>query len=574
MTTLTLDELFTPADNSAWNARLLANANTLQLPTTSWGAGGISRTILAIMSNMFAQEDGIISIMAMGGFLDFAATGSVTYTAANGETVTQKVTPDPSIPGENPNGTPGWLDLLSSSVYNVTREGAEYASNTLAIANTTTNSYGPYAVGTYHVSNPTSDIGYNNSNSLTISPKSIAGGVITGATDTAPIVITTSLAHGLTGTEIVYISDVLGNTSANGFWKISVASTTSFTLIGSSGNGVYTSGGTVNICTVATFAADAAGPDGSSATGTITEVVTVLTGVSVNNLESFVGSNWEGNVALADRCRLKLQARSPDGPRGAYAYFALTASSLLAAKTPPVVLAANITRVLVQASAEDGVVITTIANAGGDVSGVSNLDVSGVTNASPIVITSGSPHGLSTGDYVTISGVIGNTNANSTFTIAVLSSTTFSLDDSSGNAAYVSGGIIEGGDIGQVDRIIQENAVPDGTTAVTQSATSFNVAIAAAVEVPQDSVSIYAAAVQTALAIYFAALPIGGINGYIQYNDIIGIMFAAGIINNNPSFVKRITSLTLNAVAANLVYPSPTGVAAISPTPVITVTGV
>jgi len=94
----------------------LQNAATLELKTTSWQSGGMARTIFAVMSNMFAQGDGIISVMAQGGFLDFAATGQVTYTAANGQTVVQKVTPDPSIPGENPEGTPGWLDVLASSV--------------------------------------------------------------------------------------------------------------------------------------------------------------------------------------------------------------------------------------------------------------------------------------------------------------------------------------------------------------------------------------------------------------------------------------------------------------------------
>lgn len=65
--------------------------------------------------------------------------------------------------------------------------------------------------------------------------------------------------------------------------------------------------------------------------------------------------------------------------------------------------------------------------------------ITGATNASPIVVTSAA-HGLSTGDRVKISGVGGNTNANGTFVVTVLSSSTFSLDGSSGNAAYTSGG--------------------------------------------------------------------------------------------------------------------------------------
>lgn len=66
------------------------------------------------------------------------------------------------------------------------------------------------------------------------------------------------------------------------------------------------------------------------------------------------------------------------------------------------------------------------------------------TNASPIVVTTG-VHGLATGASVTISGVGGNTAANGSWPITVLSTTTFSLDGSVGNGAYTSGGTIQTG---------------------------------------------------------------------------------------------------------------------------------
>lgn len=65
--------------------------------------------------------------------------------------------------------------------------------------------------------------------------------------------------------------------------------------------------------------------------------------------------------------------------------------------------------------------------------------ITGATNASPIVVTS-SGHGLTTGTRVTVSGVGGNTGANGTFTVTALTSSTFSLDGSTGNSAYTSGG--------------------------------------------------------------------------------------------------------------------------------------
>lgn len=66
--------------------------------------------------------------------------------------------------------------------------------------------------------------------------------------------------------------------------------------------------------------------------------------------------------------------------------------------------------------------------------------VTNATNATPIVITTAVAHGLSTNNYVEVEGVVGNTAANGIFQITVTSTTSFSLDFSSGNGAYVSGG--------------------------------------------------------------------------------------------------------------------------------------
>ncbi|MCA9157423.1 MAG: hypothetical protein KDA72_03805 [Planctomycetales bacterium] len=61
------------------------------------------------------------------------------------------------------------------------------------------------------------------------------------------------------------------------------------------------------------------------------------------------------------------------------------------------------------------------------------------TNGSPIQITS-TAHGLQSGQYVVISGVLGNTAANGLFPITVIDANTFSLTGSAGNGAYISGG--------------------------------------------------------------------------------------------------------------------------------------
>jgi hypothetical protein len=79
----------------------------------------------------------------------------------------------------------------------------------------------------------------------------------------------------------------------------------------------------------------------------------------------------------------------------------------------------------------------------GDYDGQSSKAVSGATNATPIVVTTSNDHAAVTGDTVIISGVVGNTAANGTWTIIRLSGTTMSLTGSVGNGAYVSGGVLE-----------------------------------------------------------------------------------------------------------------------------------
>jgi len=68
---------------------------------------------------------------------------------------------------------------------------------------------------------------------------------------------------------------------------------------------------------------------------------------------------------------------------------------------------------------------------------VSIVDVSG---EEPIVITTATAHGFRTGDRVIIEGVLGETDANGTWTITKLSDTTFSLNGSEGDDDYTSGG--------------------------------------------------------------------------------------------------------------------------------------
>lgn len=76
------------------------------------------------------------------------------------------------------------------------------------------------------------------------SASSLESGVVTGATNASPIVI--SAAHGgqVVVGQSVTVASVGGNTAANGTFVVSAVNSSTFTLTGSSGNGAYTSGGT------------------------------------------------------------------------------------------------------------------------------------------------------------------------------------------------------------------------------------------------------------------------------------------------------------------------------------------
>ena len=77
----------------------------------------------------------------------------------------------------------------------------------------------------------------------------------------------------------------------------------------------------------------------------------------------------------------------------------------------------------------------------------------------PISIGTNEAHGLATGNVVSISGVLGCTAANGTWTVTVTDSTHFTLNGSSGNGAYTSGGLVTGGGMAFYDAETEAAAV-------------------------------------------------------------------------------------------------------------------
>jgi hypothetical protein len=596
MAQLTIQQLFAPAvsgvgpnppASGSWLATMLGISSTLQLQATAWQSGGIARTMLAVMSTVQAQQDGIVSLMAQGGFLDFAGSGTVTYVNSQGTSVTVYVTPDPSIPSQNPTGVPGWLDELASAVYNVQRIGAVFASGTLYLTNTSGTTYGPYGSAGYHVANPNSGATYSNLAALTIAPSSILGTSNSAILNLGGLIeITTATAHGLATGAIITIVGASASTNANGTWTIAVVDTTHFTLNGS----VYASAGPLTGLTYSTqsasFQADKSGSASTSVTGTITQAVTSLVGVQVVNLTTWAGANAQSNTSLVSQCRAKLATISPNGAKNASVYFAIQAFSLLQNQLTTLpfaqytLIGGPITRTVPIVNTVTGVVTTVVANAGGAVHGAVQLVVSAATNAGPIQITTGT-HGLNTGDVVYIAGVTGNTAANGTWTITVLNGTQFTLNGSTGNGAYANGGTVEGSDLGAVDQIIQANVVPNATVELTQTATNVNVALVATVWLPASMVASAAATIQAVLAAYFQNIPIGGYTddstalaytNVVPYNAVLSLLSEAFPNPAGGSYAQNVT-LTLNGGTSNIALTT-TQVAVLSPTPTVTVNGI
>lgn len=350
-------------------ARLLAIGTSVKLKATSWQEGSMVRSILTIASYAFAFGDSVVSGIAQGGFLDYAASGTISYTDANGVTTTTPVTPE---------WGPGFLDVLTDGLYDTQRIGLASAGGVEAFTNTSASTYGPIAAGTLHVSNPATKISYSSTTAVTIPPSPIVGTSIVGVSNYfGQIKIVTSTNHGLSTGTVVNVTGVTGVPPLSAPWsgRVTVVDATTLALDGTTMAGAYVSGGTVRTPTTATMTADTAGAVGSSvdangipATNTVNVLVTNLLGVTCGNVDVFFGTDVESNVDLASRARLRLQSLSTGGPRGAYEYYALSAAQWAATLTPPLRLGAAITRVRRITNPSNGTVFVFGANAVGAMS--------------------------------------------------------------------------------------------------------------------------------------------------------------------------------------------------------------
>ncbi|OWK35983.1 beta strand repeat-containing protein [Fimbriiglobus ruber] len=129
---------------------------------------------------------------------------------------------------------------------------------------------------------------------------------ITGASNAGPIQITTSVQVGgiINNGDQVVISGVGGNTAANGVWTVTITSANTFTLNGSTGNGTYTSGGSVRLI----YGVQPSGQGEihfALAADPVNPNIVYISGDTQNILASFPNlqgsTNFSGNVLIGNR---------------------------------------------------------------------------------------------------------------------------------------------------------------------------------------------------------------------------------------------------------------------------------
>lgn len=106
------------------------------------------------------------------------------------------------------------------------------------------------------------------------------------------------------------------------------------------------------------FSAVEKGSASSAPPGAITALETALPKVTVTNETSIVGTDEEQDAALRERCAARLDALSPDGPRGAYVYAVLSAKRLDGS-------AVDVNRVAVSPQSDTGQVTIYVASPSG-----------------------------------------------------------------------------------------------------------------------------------------------------------------------------------------------------------------
>jgi hypothetical protein len=146
------------------------------------------------------------------------------------------------------------------------------------------------------------------------------GGAIASSTNAAPIVVTTAANHGLAVNDRVTITDHAVNTNANGTFVLSAVTANTFTLTGTTGNGV---GGATGFWSLADVESATLRLYQSNTTPAETDVTATYT---VANFTNYVDKTLNGKLSTS----AGWAAPASVAPTGAW-----SAESLVAEATQP-----------------------------------------------------------------------------------------------------------------------------------------------------------------------------------------------------------------------------------------------
>lgn len=425
-------DLFAPIDQQTMLATFIAIYQQLQLPVTAWQPGDEGLTLIQGMALRESANTNAQATIIQGGFLDYAAN----------------VTPDPSV---TPGVAPGWLDVLASSVYNVSntqggigRIQAKYAPVQMTFTNTGS-SDGPYAPGTFHVANPTTAQTYSNTTTFTLG---------TGTTTTP------------------FAADVAGKT-------------------GGSGPGLITQLITSVLGVTCTNLTAAVGSNAESNVALVARCRAKLGALSP-----------DGPALAYDYVSKTIPLPSPLIPLSSGA---LTTPGNPVTRTKQITSKQTLTLTNYVASAAGPYV------APNAYTGSAALPVTGVTNANPAQVTV-TAHGYATGDNIYLAGTGLALLDGNTFAIIVTGANTFTIGAASGGTS-TTGTAYRQSDLDLIDKTVQTYCVPLTVTCVNASAPANTITISGTLYLKRGSTLTSAAAISaatTALSNYFATLPLGG----------------------------------------------------------------
>lgn len=218
-------------------------AIVVNLDTLAWGlATGKSASPASWLINSAVQDPSDPSKVWGLKWWDFVGLGGVAPSMTGGQLVRLDQMFNPSSANKNDSDTtPVSFDFIPRTY---TEDDPTIQKTWLAATIEYLQTGGASIVAEPHFVLDAADV-LNTTATATPLPKQDVYTVTAGTSAGVLIVLTIGAGHTITQDSWVRVTGVLGNTAANGLWRVQAVTGTTLTLMGSIGNSAYTSGGTV-----------------------------------------------------------------------------------------------------------------------------------------------------------------------------------------------------------------------------------------------------------------------------------------------------------------------------------------